>query len=82
MCNGDPATVVLCHLPGGGMGGKQHDLFGAYGCSDCHRVVDGEPAVFQGEYIPRNDIYLWFCEGVFNTQQILLDEELISVRGA
>ena len=39
-CNGNPETVVHCHLPGGGMGGKMNDLFGARGCSDCHAEVD------------------------------------------
>ena len=63
------------------MGSKRHDIFGAHGCSDCHRVVDGGAALFHGEPIPPDAIRLWFYEGVFNTQQLLLDEELISVRG-
>ena len=40
VCNWDPQTTILAHLPGGGMGRKQHDLIGAWSCSDCHDAVD------------------------------------------
>jgi len=41
-CNGDPETVVLCHLPSGsGMGQKSPDWFAVYGCSSCHDILDG-----------------------------------------
>ena len=41
-CNHNPATVVFCHAPirrfgFGGIGMKVPDIFGYYGCSDCHR---------------------------------------------
>lgn len=38
-CNGDPATVVLCHSrrgTGTGMAQKPHDFWGYHGCSGCH----------------------------------------------
>lgn len=38
-CNGDTATVVLCHSrrrAGAGMAEKPHDFWGYHGCSDCH----------------------------------------------
>lgn len=45
VCNGNPETVVWCHLNGQefgkGMGHKSHDIFGFYGCSACHDVYDG-----------------------------------------
>ena len=41
VCNGDVETTVLCHLKTGGMGLKCHDVVSAYGCSDCHDVIDG-----------------------------------------
>jgi hypothetical protein len=43
VCNYDPATVVLCHLPSEtrGMGMKSTDLCAAYGCSSCHDAIDG-----------------------------------------
>lgn len=45
VCNGNPETVVLAHLPdgnGGIMGGKVADICACYACSDCHAVIDGQ----------------------------------------
>ena len=39
-CNFNPETVVLCHLPGGGMGAKRSDLLRASGCSHREHYVD------------------------------------------
>jgi Protein of unknown function (DUF1364) len=73
ICTGNPETVVLCHLPGGGMGGKMPDLFGAFGCAACHDAVDGRiPSPY-----PTPKLMRWFYEGVFRTQQIWLDEGFI-----
>jgi len=45
ICNGDPATTVLCHsnslADGKGMGLKAPDTAAAFGCSACHAVLDG-----------------------------------------
>lgn len=45
VCNGDPATVVLCHSnqlsDGKGMGLKAPDVEACFGCSSCHDVLDG-----------------------------------------
>lgn len=45
VCNGNPSTVVWCHLNdlalGHGVGIKVPDVFGFYGCSACHDLVDG-----------------------------------------
>lgn len=45
VCNGDPATTVLCHsnrlADGKGMGLKAGDEHAAFGCSSCHDVLDG-----------------------------------------
>lgn len=75
VCTGNPETVVLCHLSGGGMGTKRHDIFGAYGCSACHDAVDGRANCD----IPSDQLRLWHFDGVVRTQQILLEEGLISV---
>ena len=69
-CNGNPETTVLCHLPGGGMGHKQNDLFGAWGCSSCHDAVDGRTIVKQ----PATLLSLWHHEAVIRTQEILIEE--------
>ena len=38
----DGETVVLCHLnsPYKGMGFKSPDIFGIYGCHNCHILLD------------------------------------------
>ncbi|GKX50589.1 DUF1364 domain-containing protein [Budvicia aquatica] len=46
ICNHNPETVVLCHLPSEnhGMGYKSDDFWAVYGCSSCHDVIDGRRA--------------------------------------
>jgi hypothetical protein len=39
-CNNDPATTVLAHANGGGMGTKSDDFNAADCCSDCHDILD------------------------------------------
>ncbi len=73
VCNGNPETTVLCHLPGGGMGMKRHDLLGAWGCSSCHSVVDG---AVKSNYTPEQRL-LFLLDGMIRTQEILLKEGLI-----
>ena len=75
VCNGDPETVVFCHLGGGGIGRKQPDLFGAYGCSACHDEVDGRTN--RNPNYGRWETDLYFHEAIFRTQQLLLDQGLI-----
>lgn len=74
-CNGTPETTVFCHLGGGGMGMKRKDLFGAYGCSDCHSIVDGH---VNAGYM-KHDLELMHLEGVIRTQEILLEKGLIKI---
>ncbi len=73
-CNGNPETTVFCHLGGAGMGRKSSDIHGAYGCSDCHDVVDGRVGT---NYNTKDEVDLAFYEGVIRTQQILLEKGLI-----
>lgn len=44
-CNGNPQSVVWCHLNdlslGRGAYFKTGDLFGFFGCSQCHDLYDG-----------------------------------------
>jgi len=56
VCNGDPATTVLCHLRMAGISGmglKANDFLGAWGCASCHRWcdtngIDGRTALLEG----------------------------------
>ena len=41
VCLLDPATVVLCHLPGHIPGAKGDDTHGVCGCRACHDRTDG-----------------------------------------
>ena len=79
VCNGNSETVVLCHLNqkallGVGMGQKVPDEFGAWGCSNCHDVVDGRVNL---DIYTHDEVLIMFYEGVFRTQKILLDEGLL-----
>jgi hypothetical protein len=46
-CNGNPETVVFCHLDehfaGKGLGLKAHDFAGFFGCSSCHYDYGNDP---------------------------------------
>jgi hypothetical protein len=72
-CNFNSETTVLCHKNGGGAGMKSNDIHGAYGCSSCHDVIDGR---IQTEFT-QDEIRVMFYEGIFRTQLILIDKELI-----
>lgn len=73
-CNGDPDTTVLCHLGGGGMGTKHSDLHGAFGCSDCHTLVDG----LHGDYSP-HFVKQIHHDAVIRTQQWWLDNNYLKL---
>lgn len=81
-CNKDPTTVVFCHvrMPDiSGAGFKAPDLFGAFGCSNCHDLVDGRRGSWR-EY-PQSLRDLMLLEGTIRTQLVLLEEGVIRVDG-
>ena len=75
LCNGDPETTVLCHLPAMKMGGKAPDYQAAYGCSGCHDLVDGRD--YQGEAFQAAQVKMWHLQAVFRTQEILVEKGLL-----
>lgn len=75
VCNHDPETTVLCHLPGGGMAMKRHDIHAAWGCSACHDAIDQR---VKTDY-PAPVLKLWHLEAVLRTQQVLLEEGVLRV---
>lgn len=79
VCNGNPETVVLAHLNGGGMGMKASDHEAAYACSACHNWLDGG---FAEAGYNREVRDLWHLQAVIRTQRILIEKGLIEVRGA
>ncbi len=79
VCNKNPETTVLCHLNnkrllGVGMGQKVDDMFGAWGCANCHDIVDLR--VILDIWTP-DAIQILFYEGVLRTQNILRKEGLL-----
>ena len=75
-CNGNPETVVLCHLPSGsGMGQKSPDWFAVYGCSDCHDVID-----YRIKHdIPIENIALAQRWGLYRTWERMIEKGLIKI---
>ena len=76
VCNFNDETTIFAHLGGAGMALKQPDLFGAYCCSDCHDLADGK--IHDHNYV-KIELEAYFYEGIFRTQQILLDKGLIKI---
>lgn len=75
ICNYDPATTVLCHRNGAGMGTKAEDTDAAYGCYACHMVFDGQhprPAAFSRELM-----LSLFNDAVAQTNRILKRKQLM-----
>lgn len=70
-CNHDPATVVLCHAPGGGSGvaTKGDDTWAAYGCSSCHEWTEQN----------RNKANEYWMPAIYETQKKLIRKGLIQV---
>ena len=73
-CNENPETVVFCHAPSEfkGMALKSPDWWGADGCSDCHRIVDGGKTD-----LPADEIQRCFVRGIFRTLQRRIEQGLI-----
>ncbi|MGK0524555.1 MAG: hypothetical protein ACI92N_002194 [Pseudomonadales bacterium] len=79
VCNGNPATTVLAHLNGAGVGCKHADHKAAYACSACHSWLDG--GYVQSGY-GRTTRDLWHLESVIRTQDRLIEKGCIQVSGA
>ena len=75
VCNFGPATVVFCHAPcvDKGMGFKSPDWWGAYGCSDCHDVVDGRR---KADAFPGYVMRAWM-PAIYETQKKLIAKGLL-----
>lgn len=74
-------TVVHCHYPMAGVSSgtalKSHDLLGARGCFDCHRLVDFRDLTAEERQLDREWVKDRFREGVIRTQAKLIKEGLI-----
>ena len=75
-CNRDNTTTVLAHKNGAGWAAKASDIHGAYACSNCHDIIDGR--VPNPQEFTEYEILLMFYEGIFRTQLLLIEKELIA----
>jgi hypothetical protein len=75
ICNFNPETTVLAHLPCGqkGVGMKSPDHFAIHCCSACHSEIDGA----RRWEIPAQD----YLRALAETQLRLIEAGLITVRG-
>jgi hypothetical protein len=80
VCNRNPETVVWCHensfVAGKGMGIKARCEHGAYGCSSCHAVFDGQAPRPPG--LTKEDVNVYFARGKHISRQILVRLGLLS----
>ncbi|CAD5376732.1 conserved hypothetical protein [Pseudomonas sp. OF001] len=76
VCNWNPETTVLAHLPCGtkGVGMKGLDTVAVYACSACHDAIDGRGA---GEIDWRD-----MLRAVAETHQALIRAGIMTIKGA
>lgn len=79
ICNFNPSTTILAHIRiNTGIGIKSSDLMASYCCSNCHDEIDRRTCKIKS----LESVKLAHYEGVFRTQQILLDEGLVKIWNA
>lgn len=79
VCNYNPSTVALCHLPfigGAGVGQKTDDFCAAYGCNACHDWIDNRSGVH-----PFHERVFYAARALIRTQRIMIEKGLITVKG-
>lgn len=76
-CNQNPETTVLCHLPSldKGMAIKSPDYWSAYGCSNCHDVIDGRKKTGLSQL----EVERCMWRGLFRTQKKMIEKGLMAV---
>ena len=69
------STVVFCHAPSAskGIGLKSPDWWGAYGCAECHDIVDGRTP----HRLTDLEIARAWLRGIHETQRILFEEGIL-----
>jgi hypothetical protein len=77
VCNGNPDTVVLCHIRMidlSGTGIKAPDVFATFGCSACHAVCDGQ----QKSEFSYSERRLLLLEGMLRYQLWLMEQGILT----
>lgn len=75
----DPETTVACHLPDGSGGSNRltGPLHIAFGCAECHSILDGR----SGVVLSREDREFYSRRGMNRTINRLIDKGLVKVVG-
>lgn len=78
ICNGDPETTVLCHLPDESHGGsrKSDDHCSAYGCSNCHDAIDGRINYYQ---MADSEVTWYIHRAMVRTWRRMIEKGLIKI---
>lgn len=77
-CNGNPETVVLCHIgcEDKGWSIKSPDWWAVYGCSDCHNIIDDK--VFHKD-IDWQAKHMAQMRALYRTHKRMIEKGLIKV---
>jgi len=76
ICKGNSETVVFCHINTKfkGTGLKSPDLFGGYGCVDCHQALDSN-------VLKMIEVHgKWVLDGMVETQMKLVVKGLVCIK--
>jgi len=79
VCNYDPATTILAHLPdeSHGMARKADDISSCYACSSCHDYLDGRVKVHEEWHYERE----WYMRrALVRTLRRLIEKEILSFK--
>ena len=76
-CNGNPETVVTCHIncEDKGWSLKSPDWWSVYGCSNCHDVIDGRMKTD----LSSDEVRACIMRGLYRTIKSRIEQGLISV---
>ncbi|RWG33999.1 nuclease domain-containing protein [Mesorhizobium sp.] len=71
ICNHDPATTVLCHLPSEvkATATKSDDFHAAFGCANCHQAIDNhilsrEESLYYSMRALQRTLHIWVTSGL------------------
>lgn len=78
ICNFDETTTILAHKNGAGMALKSADLHASYCCSACHNEIDSLLGNRKSNFTD-DEILIMFYEGIFRTQLLLIDQDLVTI---
>jgi L-lactate utilization protein LutB len=80
VCNYDPSTTILAHLPdeSNGMGKKADDLSACYACSACHDAIDSRIKWPESESEHRE---WYYRRALIRTWRRMVELGIIAIKG-